>query len=459
MIGCVNAAGQTIPPLFIFPRVHYKDHMTNGGPPGCIGAANPSGWSSAKIFLQFLEHIISYTKPTQGKPILIVMDNHDTHISIDVIDKAKNSGVVLLTIHPHTSHKMQPLDPVVFGPYKTFYHKTAEDWMLSNPGKPISIYDVAGIAGKAYLQAFTPKNIVKSFEGTGLWPVNTNIFIESTLADKSTSSTAPCDQTSNCLTLIPAEHLSTPSTSVSNPVPSTSFQVDYPTSGSLAAPQSEYTSPVTDLPLNISIEYIAPFPKAPARKDLQGRGMRKKGKTRILTSTPENLAIMSELLNRKKKSTPREKEPKEKVKKKLYKLPSSSSSDSEDDDQIPFCDTSDEMDCDNMVEEHDFPEFPSEIDLDIVVGDFILVKLCSKKLVKHYVAKVLETIDNNTSYIVKFYAKTQQNFHFIEGKEEPYAVDFQDIVLKLPLPQSVEESKRFISHIKFNVTFDNYNMF
>ncbi|XP_072397987.1 uncharacterized protein [Diabrotica undecimpunctata] len=173
MVACINAAGQTILPLFLFPRVRYKDHKTNGGIPGCIGAANPSGWSTAKIFLQFLDHLISCTKPIQEKPILVIMDNHDTHISIDIIDKAKNSGVVLLTIHPHTSHKMQPLDRGVFGLYKSFYHKTAEDWMLSNPGKPINIYDVAGIAGKAYLQAFTPKNIVKSFKVTGLWPVTT----------------------------------------------------------------------------------------------------------------------------------------------------------------------------------------------------------------------------------------------------------------------------------------------
>lgn len=38
------------------------------------------------------------------------MDNHETHVSIQAITKAKENGIVLLTIPPHTSHKLQPLD-------------------------------------------------------------------------------------------------------------------------------------------------------------------------------------------------------------------------------------------------------------------------------------------------------------------------------------------------------------
>lgn len=466
MLACINAVGQSVPPLFVFPRVHYKEHMNNGGPPGCIGAANPSGWSTAKIFLQFLEHIINHTKPTVEKPILIIMDNHDTHISIEIIDKAKDNGVVLLTIHPHTSHKMQPLDRGVFGPYKTFYNKAAEDWMLTNPGKPISIYDVAGIAGKAYLQAFTPKNIVKSFEVTGLWPVNSNIFTEeeylqSYITDRpeaitpklvsdsgaSTSSEAPKIPISNSLNLVAVDVISTSSRAPNNPILK-----------SLATTPDEFALPSTSLALNISVESVAPFPKAPARKHEQGGGGRKKGKTRILTSTPEKIDILSELLKKTKKTIPKEKDAKTKGKKNLTKLLCISSSEGEDDDNISFCETSDEMDFDDIVEEHNFAEFQPQLDTNAIVGDFLLIKLCSKKQVKHYVAKVLEKI-SDTNYVVKFYEKTHGQFHFVEGKEEPYEVDLQDVVLKLPLPQSVGASKRLIAHVKFNVSFDNYNMF
>ena len=49
-------------------------------------------------------------------------------------------------------------------------------WMISNPGKPVTIYDVAGLIGKAYNKAFTKENIEKGFEVSGIFPYNRNIF-------------------------------------------------------------------------------------------------------------------------------------------------------------------------------------------------------------------------------------------------------------------------------------------
>lgn len=44
MALAVSAAGNSIPPLFVFPRVHFRDHFLQNAPPGSIGTANPSGW-------------------------------------------------------------------------------------------------------------------------------------------------------------------------------------------------------------------------------------------------------------------------------------------------------------------------------------------------------------------------------------------------------------------------------
>ncbi|KAF2905806.1 hypothetical protein ILUMI_00374 [Ignelater luminosus] len=39
----VSASGNSVPPFFVFPRVHYKEHLVRGGPPGSVGSKNPSG--------------------------------------------------------------------------------------------------------------------------------------------------------------------------------------------------------------------------------------------------------------------------------------------------------------------------------------------------------------------------------------------------------------------------------
>ncbi|XP_008182426.1 uncharacterized protein LOC100162778 [Acyrthosiphon pisum] len=44
MCLAVNDLGNFIPPMFIFPRVNYKDYFVRGGPSGCVGVANKSGW-------------------------------------------------------------------------------------------------------------------------------------------------------------------------------------------------------------------------------------------------------------------------------------------------------------------------------------------------------------------------------------------------------------------------------
>lgn len=96
MIAGISAIGNHVPPLLIFPRVHFKQHMLNGAPPGTIGAANPSGWSNKEIFFQYMRHFINNVKPSKDSPVLLVYDNHDSHISLPVIDLAKFNGVVLL---------------------------------------------------------------------------------------------------------------------------------------------------------------------------------------------------------------------------------------------------------------------------------------------------------------------------------------------------------------------------
>lgn len=130
MISAINAIGNYVPPMLIFPRVFFKEHMIHGAPQGTIGATNQSGWSNEGLFLTYLKHFIEFTKPSKESPVLCIMDNHDSHISVPVIELAKTNGLVLLSLPPHTSHKMQPQDRTVLGPYKTFYNNAASAWML-----------------------------------------------------------------------------------------------------------------------------------------------------------------------------------------------------------------------------------------------------------------------------------------------------------------------------------------
>ncbi|GFR24026.1 hypothetical protein TNCT_515241 [Trichonephila clavata] len=153
----------------LFPRVNFKNHMLKGASPGTVGTAHISRWSNAKIFVEFLKHFISHVKCSVNQQVLLFLDNYENHVSTEAITLATEHGIVMLTFPPHASHKLQPLDRGVFGPFKKYYSSACSNWMLTNLGKPITIYEVAENVGKSYPLAFTPVNNLAGFHVSGIW--------------------------------------------------------------------------------------------------------------------------------------------------------------------------------------------------------------------------------------------------------------------------------------------------
>ncbi|XP_050509907.1 uncharacterized protein LOC126886851 [Diabrotica virgifera virgifera] len=305
MIGAINAGGGFIPPLLIFPRVNYKDFMITNAPPGTIGGANPSGRSNENLFFQFMEHFIKHVRPSTNAPCIVLFDNHESHMSVPVIDLAKRNGITLVTFHPHTSHKLQPIDKGVFGPFKKYY-STATNEMMLTPGyvgKPITIYNVASLVGKAFPLAFTPNNIMQGFKATGIYPFNENIFDDSDYLSAQVTD-RPYDVTSD-------KTEDTNTAANSDILPQLATEAEISSQSVAEADISSQSVPEADTPSTSAVKniitpsMIRPHPKAAPRKN-NGRG-RQKGKSRILTDTPEKIRIemlkMASLIKQKKRKT------------------------------------------------------------------------------------------------------------------------------------------------------------
>ena len=89
--------------------------------------------------LEVMKHIVKHTRCSVQQPILLTLDNHESHISIAVLDFAKQNGIVMLSFPPHCSHKLQPLDRSVFGPLKKFVAVAQDAWMKNHPGQSMTI--------------------------------------------------------------------------------------------------------------------------------------------------------------------------------------------------------------------------------------------------------------------------------------------------------------------------------
>ena len=176
LCAAVSASGQSIPPFFVFPRKNFKQYFLNGAPTGSNGASHPSGWMTSDNFLLFLEHFQHHTRPSIDQPVLVILDNHESHLSLEAIQFARKNGIIMLSFPPHCSHRLQPLDVSVFGPLKKRMSQSQSNWHRNNPGRPISIYDIGNIICDPWKESFSISNICNGFRKTGIYPYNDHIF-------------------------------------------------------------------------------------------------------------------------------------------------------------------------------------------------------------------------------------------------------------------------------------------
>ena len=88
--------------------------------------------------------------------------------------------------------------------------------MRQNHGKALSMYDISGLFGAAYLKAATISNGVSGFSKTGIWPVDENMFMGVTFNDR-TDTTSPNVATSIATNSVQAAPTATSVTTLVSP--------------------------------------------------------------------------------------------------------------------------------------------------------------------------------------------------------------------------------------------------
>ncbi|XP_044598416.1 MFS-type transporter clz9-like [Cotesia glomerata] len=117
-ICCMSAAGHYVPPAFIVPRKSNRDDLINDAPSHSISMVSDSGFVNTDLFVTWLKHFQSFVYATPEDPVLMLLDNHSSHISLEAVNYAREQNIIMLTLPPHGSHKLQPLDRSFFGPLK-----------------------------------------------------------------------------------------------------------------------------------------------------------------------------------------------------------------------------------------------------------------------------------------------------------------------------------------------------
>ncbi|XP_047139751.1 uncharacterized protein LOC124815277 [Hydra vulgaris] len=293
-VVCCSASGRYMPPMLIFSRQGMKAELMDGAPPGAWAECHPSGWIQNDLFINWLKKFILHTEVTKDSPVLLILDGHATHTkSIELIDIARENGVILLCLPRHCTHKMQPLDILFMKPLSTFYDHNLRKWLRTNPGRVVTQFQIASLFGASYLDTATMTNAINGFKKAGIWPVDRSVFtdadfIAAEVTDMSiiTEDTESFATTDSALTTVSAP-ATKPSDSTSTTEPSTSC------TGSTSATEPSTscrpsTSTTVTLSFAISPCHLLPIPKQAQRKRIS----KQRGKTAILTSSPYKRSLM-----------------------------------------------------------------------------------------------------------------------------------------------------------------------
>ena len=129
-----------------------------------------TGWINKALFLEWFQFFVERIPP--ARPVLLIMDGHGSHVTVDLIELARENSIHLLCLPSHTSHILQPLDVGVFKSFKTSFSKACRRYLGQHPGRVITADVLAALVAEAYQYSHTALNIMSGFRKTGTHPLN-----------------------------------------------------------------------------------------------------------------------------------------------------------------------------------------------------------------------------------------------------------------------------------------------
>ena len=67
------------------------------------------------------------------------------HVSIEIIELARENDIHILCLPSHTTHLLQPLDVGIFKSLKSHYNKECKKYMVQHPGRVITTEAIASL--------------------------------------------------------------------------------------------------------------------------------------------------------------------------------------------------------------------------------------------------------------------------------------------------------------------------
>lgn len=171
-IECINASGLWIPPFVIVQGAyHLASWATESGfPNDWVIKPTPNRWTDNETGLEWIKHFNKHTKPKRDADYrMLIIDGHESHVSAEFDQYCKNNKIITVSMPPHSSHLLQPLDVALYSPLKRAYGDEINLFIRASINH-ITKSEFFLAFKAAHNKTFTKNNIESAFRGAGISP-------------------------------------------------------------------------------------------------------------------------------------------------------------------------------------------------------------------------------------------------------------------------------------------------
>lgn len=78
-VAIINAAGNAVPPVFIYPRVRNpEEYLGDTYSNAAVAFGNKKGWMTVEIFPQVIRPFIKHVKPSAANEVLLTLESRQS---------------------------------------------------------------------------------------------------------------------------------------------------------------------------------------------------------------------------------------------------------------------------------------------------------------------------------------------------------------------------------------------
>ncbi|KAL5637795.1 hypothetical protein ACGC1H_002158 [Rhizoctonia solani] len=188
IIECICANGFAMKPTFVHQPGNVGFWWENKDIGCCVATEN--GWTSDDICEAWFTKVFLPTaveRRVSDAPLVLLLNGHGSHISMQVLDAAYKNGVFIICLPPKTTHKLQLLDVGVFNLVQVAWKRLCED--STEVGEPITKIAAISRYMEARKRGLHPVAVKDAWQRSGQHPLDPGIFGDEDYAPSVVSST------------------------------------------------------------------------------------------------------------------------------------------------------------------------------------------------------------------------------------------------------------------------------